>query len=121
VREICSPGSQASHQARRRIELSLAEAAEYLSAKPRAPWIDTFYQLANRLAHLYFLRTNGVDAYLLLVNFIGDQAMNGPRSAEEWQAGYRVVRHVMGIPVRNPLEDFVIHIHPSVADLNAGS
>jgi hypothetical protein len=116
VGEICSPGSGAGGEARLMIERALASAASHMVARPKAPWIDTFYQLANRLAHLHFLRVNGVDAWLVLVNFIDDEEMNGPRGVAEWQAAYQVVHHVMGIPMRNPLGKFVLHIYPSIQE-----
>ena len=36
-------------------------------------WSGTFYQYANRLAHLYLLHElNDVDAWLVFVYFVGD-------------------------------------------------
>jgi hypothetical protein len=65
------------------IEKALNEITSYVRAKPRAPWSGTFYQLANRLAHLYFLRKHGFKAWLVLVNFVGDDDMSGPKSEQE--------------------------------------
>jgi hypothetical protein len=39
---------------------------------------------ANRLAHLTFLREQGVKAWLVFVYFYGDSEMSGPMSPEEW-------------------------------------
>ncbi|MER8802072.1 hypothetical protein [Mesorhizobium sp. M0998] len=117
IGEICSPGSSASALTRLIIERSLEATADGMGAKPKAPWIEIFYQLANRYAHLNFLRTNGVNAWLILVNFIDDTEMNGPSSAAEWRAVYQIVDHVMGVPKRNPMGKFVLHIHPSVAEI----
>ena len=61
-----------------------------LGAKRRALWGDVFYQLANRLAHLYFLRKGGERAWLALVNFLGDDEMGGPNTKAEWEAAYQV-------------------------------
>lgn len=117
VGEILSPPSAAGIESRRKIQDALQATALYMGSTPKAPWIDTFYQLANRYAHLHFLRSNGVDARLVLVNFINDEDMGGPKSAGEWKAAYQVVDHVMGIAAGNPLGRHVFHIYPSVSDL----
>lgn len=119
VRELCSPPTQASGASRARIEEAFAEtwAALGLTPEPLAAWTDLFYQFANRLAHLHFLRQHGQPAWLVLVNFIGDEDMGGPATAAEWEAAHAVVRHVMGLPARHPLSPFVLHIHPHVGEL----
>ncbi len=91
----------------------------YLGANPRAPWTEIFYQLTNRLAHLYFLRTHGQKAWLVLVNVVGDTDMRGPASPQEWEAAYQVVRHVLGIKDRNRLSKYIVHVYPSVSDFAA--
>ena len=49
---------------------ALASAKEALGVPKDAPWDAPFYQYANRLAHLYFLRQlNGLDATLLFLYF----------------------------------------------------
>jgi hypothetical protein len=113
VGELCSPGSQASPVSRRRIQTALDRVGSDLRARPRAPWIDVFYQLANRIAHLHFLRKNGEKAWLVLVNFIGDFEMMGPRTVAEWEAAYQVVWHVMGLEKRHPLSRYVVHVYPT--------
>ena len=118
IGEICSPASAASGESRAIIERSLAATALHMGARNlKAPWIEAFYQLANRFAHLHFLRANGVEAWLILVNFVGDEEMNGPRSAAEWEAAYKVVYHVMGISSQNSLSRFIVHLCPSVSQL----
>ena len=116
--EICSPPTQASEDSLAVIEKALSETASAMGAKPLAPWTDVFYQLANRLAHLHFLRSNGVSAWLVLVNFIGDADMKGPSHPAEWEAAYLVVLHVMGIKSDAPLMRFVLHACPDVKDLS---
>src|SRR5690606_32478350 len=80
----------------------------------RAAWADHFYQLANRLAHLNFLREHGVPAHLVLVNFLNDAEMNGPKSPEAWHAAYEVAFSVMGLGRRHPLSRYVIEVFPDV-------
>jgi hypothetical protein len=114
VGEVCSPGSKAGSVSMDRIKASLAATVEALGAEPLAPWETAFYQLANRLAHLQFLRAHGVDAWLVLVNFVGDRDMNGPTGEEAWRAAYDVVWHVMGLPKRHGLSPYIIEVFPPV-------
>jgi hypothetical protein len=117
VAELCSPRCQASAASKGRISSSLAEAASFLGAQPRAPWSEAFYQLANRIAHLYFLRKCGLQAWLVLINFIGDSEMKGPSSELEWRAAYHVMWYVLGIPNRHKLSPYIIEIFPHVKSL----
>jgi hypothetical protein len=114
IDEMCSPGTAAGDKSRAQIRLALDQTIEALEAKPKTDWTDTFYQYANRLAHLHFLRSHGVSAWLVLVGFVGDTDMDGPLDAREWQAAYRVADHVLGIKQRSPLMRFVLHVHPDV-------
>jgi hypothetical protein len=91
IGELCTTPSQAGAESLEKIQAALDEAASFIGAKPRAPWSSVFYQLANRIAHLYFLRKHGIKAWLVLVNFIGDSEMSGPTSEAEWRAAYQIV------------------------------
>ena len=73
IDEICSSPSAARPASLKKINAALNMTKSYLGAKPRAKWTECFYQLSNRLAHLYFLRKHGVNAWLILVNLIGDE------------------------------------------------
>ena len=115
VDEMCSSGTTAGAASRARIVARLDEVAEKLGARAsRGPWADLFYQLANRVAHLEFLRAQGRDAYLVMVNFVNDREMNGPTCAETWEAAYKVAFHAMGLPKRHPLTPFIIEVFPDV-------
>jgi hypothetical protein len=116
--EVCSPATQASAASRDRIQAALSETALAFRAEPRAPWTDVFYQLANRLAHLHFLRSKGVTAWLILSNFIGDLDMKGPQTSREWEAAYLVAYHVMGIHADAPLMRYVLHLYPEISELS---
>jgi hypothetical protein len=114
INEIFSPASAAGETSRQKIEAALAQAAVSMGAVPRSPWTDTFYQLANRLAHLYFLRKHALKAWLVLVNFVGDEDMRGPTTREEWEAAYKVVWHVLGVAEHHALSRYVVHCFPRV-------
>ena len=123
IAEMCSPGSSASEASLKLIKLRLNETAEVLRAKSnRADWHVVFYQLANRLAHLHWLRTQGVGARLVLVNFLNDEEMAGPSSAAEWMAAYHVALHALGLSPRHRLARSVIEVFPNVGEhLNAAA
>lgn len=57
------------------IEQSLNATKQALGASAGADWMNGYYQLANRLAHLWFLRERGVDARLVLLQFTGETGM----------------------------------------------
>jgi hypothetical protein len=74
----------ASPESRARIELALNAAKHALGADPEADWLSPYYQYANRLAHLHFLRDVGVPAHLVFVYFLNDRGMNGPATRDAW-------------------------------------
>lgn len=117
VPEMLSPASAASPASLARIRDALGRTAESLGATPRAAWTDAFYQYANRLAHLAFFRDRGRPAWLVLVSFVGDAEMKGPRTAEAWDAAYTVADYAMGLRADHRLSRYIIHLHPDVRDL----
>lgn len=119
VAEMCSPGTAAGPESRERINRALVGCADRLGARvSRAAWTDHFYQLANRIAHLHFLREHGVPAYLVLVNFLNDADMKGPTTPEAWGAAYEVAFHVMGLPKRHPMARYMFEVFPDVSAKN---
>jgi hypothetical protein len=69
---------------RRIITRSLDLVKSALGVDETADWIAGYYQYANRLAHLHFLQTHGVDARLVFLYFTGDKQMKGPSSRSDW-------------------------------------
>jgi hypothetical protein len=119
IAEMCSPGTAAATASKERITARLKEVAGALGVRSNgAAWTDFFYQLANRLAHLQFLRGLDQPAYLVLVNFLNDTEMGGPKTPEAWEAAYDVALHVMGLPKRHKLSRYVIEVFPDVAGAN---
>lgn len=115
IAEMCSPGTQASGSSRDRIKARLNDAATAIGAKEeRADWSVVFYQLANRYAHLHWLLAQGIDARLVLVNFLGDQEMGGPDCSGAWEAAYAVAHYAMGLSRRHGLAPFIIEVFPQV-------
>jgi hypothetical protein len=118
IAELCSPRSMAGEESLSRIKEALGATATYLQCKPIADWHVAFYQLTNRLAHLHFLRSSGVDAWLVLVNFVGDKEVSGPSSAGEWEAAYQIVWHVLGVGKSHLLSRHVMDVYPEVRELH---
>ena len=88
---------------------SLERARKSFGAKSNFGWSKTFYQYANRLAHVDLLRRNGLSAYLLFVYFLNDSEMAGPETADEWKGAIRLVHCCLGLH-EHSLKDFVADI-----------
>lgn len=116
--EFFSPPTQATGKSLAIIAASLNGVAARLEARPGTDWTRTFFQYANRIAHLDFLRRQGVDAHLLFVTFINDADMGGPMNAEEWRAAFRTADYALGLPKRHALSPFIHHVYPDVTSLN---
>lgn len=116
IREFCSPPSQASEVSLGRIMSALRETAVALGVGEVQldAWGRSFYQYTNRLAHLRWLRDQGVDAKLVLIGFTNDSDMPGTTTPEAWEAAYLVADHVLGLPGRHVLSRHVIHVYPDV-------
>lgn len=118
IPEAVSPASKAGEPALRRIRASLHETKTYLNGSKDADWSGTFYQITNRLAHLYLLRVlNRVPAHLVFIYFVGDKEMNGPMTKDEWEGAVKVIETYLGIG-RTKLSPFVHHVF---LDVNSGS
>jgi len=80
------------------ISESLAKTQEWLTCRdPRIDWKYGFYQYANRLAHLYFLREKGgKEVYLIFLYFIGDDT-HISTSQEAWKCAIEPQRRLMGL------------------------
>ena len=95
---ITAPGQARGESARLKIEESLATVKAFVKSRAPVDWSTSFYQYANRLAHLYWMRElNGHDAYLVNLYFINDREMDGPRSLAEWQAAIKLQEVFLGL------------------------
>lgn len=114
---LSSPCAASSPVSRTMIGKALDRTRQALVADDRADWSRSFFQYANRLAHLWWLTEQGVDAHLLLVSFIGDHAQSGPADPETWQAAFRCADYAMGLPTKHALSRRIHHVHPDVSRL----
>ena len=100
--EVADSKTAASYPASRAlIHKSLLEAQDFFEAKGGQPWTETYYQYANRLAHLYFLRElNHLDAYLIFLNFADAPDRTTPASTADWEHHRKAVRKQLGLSER---------------------
>lgn len=125
IDEIVTPGTAAKSLSKKRIISSLNLVRKFLGIKDNQPWHGKFYQYANRIAHLYFLRVIcKVDAYLVFVNFLNDDTRSElpsiltPKTKEEWVAAMRVVENYLAIR-GTKLSKYIIHTYVDVRKLPA--
>jgi hypothetical protein len=103
--ELYGSGCQAElgSDSRALIERSLAQTQDQLGVTDRTPadWCGPLYQTANRLAHLVWLRSLGVRAWLLHLLFLDDP--HRPTTADEWERAGRAADEELGL--RGPVPD----------------
>jgi hypothetical protein len=112
--------SRAGAKSKRKIRASLARAKEAFGASSAAPWDAPFYQYANRLAHLCFLRhLNGSEAYLLFLYFADAPDVPNPCTEQEWQGAHRLTEKCLGLGA-HPFRKYVGTVIWSVPDMLSG-
>lgn len=82
-------------------------------------WFNAFYQYANRLAHLYFLRElNKFPTYLIFLDIVNDpdSGKKAVKSTNEWESLVKLAEACLGITPTKPLMEYVHHIHFDVGD-----
>ena len=95
ARTRCAATSPDSVQ---QIAASLSQAKTYFKASPEAAWESSYYQYANRLAHLYFMRDlNKLDAYLLFLNFVDAPDVDRQCATEHWIVEEKLIKLALGL------------------------
>ena len=97
--ELYGSGCQAAPKSMSRtlIEKSLGWTQQHIgvTSRTRTDWCGPLYQNANRLAHLCWLRSLGIRAWLVHLLFLDDP--HGPTSAAEWQSALTTVDEELGL------------------------
>lgn len=88
--------------ARTRITEALNAAAKNIGVQNSDHWLGSLYQYANRLAHVDFLRRNGVDARMVNVCFTGDPNLRRRTTAEQWRTSSADLKKEVGFAVEAP-------------------
>jgi hypothetical protein len=94
LRSDCTAGEQS----RVKINASLDAAKQHFGAEKSTDWTTGYYQYANRLAHLMFLRQRGIDAHLVFIYFLNDRDVRGPASATGWADAIDDCHVTLGLP-----------------------
>lgn len=100
IPELISTLKAESDKSKSLISSSLKEAKAYWGSNGDFDWSKTFYQYANRLAHLYLLRDVNAPAYLVFVYFLNDLEMGGPSTVDEWKGAIKLLHKCLGVRER---------------------
>jgi hypothetical protein len=101
-----------------RIIDSLSEVKEYLNIRNEIDWSKTFYQYANRIAHLYYLKVlNNIKTYMVFVYFINDKTVDGPIDENEWKGAIQVIEEYLGLNKRHKLSKYIVDIFIDVREI----
>lgn len=117
IGEFCTPPTNASAKSLQKIQEAMTWTASQAGLEPESAvhWHRLFYQYTNRIAHLAFLRSQGVSAWLAMVGFVGDTDFPGDTTAAAWDAAYRVAHYAIGLPQRHRLAQYIVFVHPDTA------
>jgi len=80
------------------INNSIDKARKFYSDSKMSYWQKPFYQYANRLAHLYYLKElNQVNAYLIFIYFCNAPDVDKPTNKDEWIGHIRTIEKVFAL------------------------
>jgi hypothetical protein len=93
------------------IRAAFGRVQRHMGATP-TDWTKGSYQLANRLAFLYFLNEIAqVPTFLALVNFVDDQS-HQPTSLAEWRSHYQALFRTLGLHPGCRMLDRIVTLFP---------
>ena len=99
----------AEEVSRQKITRSLDCVKMYLGVQHDNDWLNNYYQYANRIAHLYYLRVlNQAPSYLVFINFINDP--DEPTSLTEWNKRIPMVHKYLGLESGNNLKEYILDV-----------
>ena len=120
ISEIKIESTGASGESLELIEKSLNETKEFLNIKSDISWCkENYYQYANRIAHLYYLREkNKIDAHLLFIYFLNDKSVTEKEETkEDWEKAINGIYNKLELKENNKLSKFIHHIFIDVESL----
>jgi hypothetical protein len=102
---------KASPESLSQIEKTLARVQSHMGVMS-VDWTKKYYQLANRLAYLYFFNEIAkVPTWLALINFVDDRSYK-QTSLSAWRSHYAEVFRWLGVSDRSPLLEKLILAYP---------
>ncbi len=97
IPELVSSCQADDSRSQQLIHQSLADTQSYLRCRSLIPWESGFYQFANRIAHLYYMRVlNHTKAYLVFTYFVND-ATHKPTTRLQWESALALQKRLMGL------------------------
>ncbi|NUR19676.1 MAG: hypothetical protein HOQ12_09115 [Gemmatimonadaceae bacterium] len=122
--EMMSGDSRASEKSKMQIEEALQAVRQELAPRNTLQWSlwnGPFYQYANRLAHLHFLRGNAkADVHLVYIYFLNAPGVDTVRTVEEWRGAIKLIDAYMGLG-RHRLQQYVHKIFVDVKDIEGAA
>jgi hypothetical protein len=98
IPELSSSCSAKSAHSIQLISKAFSETKAFFGVPPEADWMNGYYQFANRLAHLHFLRNVcREDAYLIFIYFLNDTSVNGPKCPGDWGPSLKELYSSLGL------------------------
>jgi hypothetical protein len=113
VPEFTGAPSTASPDNLKQIQKALGKVKGDLGVHRHFSWVGSYYQYANRLAVLWFLRKHRVPAHLVFIYFTGDlfpDKRRSPRTRADWDTMIEARRLTLGLPRRHRLSKFDHHV-----------
>lgn len=109
IPEIIS-SCQAKHSdSKAKIKTSIERTKQFLNSIKGNNWYKGFYQYANRLCHLYFLREIcGLNAYLVFIYFCNDST-HIPTNEQHWTGAIKLQKQLMHLN-RHKFQDYVLEV-----------
>ena len=107
----CSASSETSKAI---INKAFMQTIDWLHATPQSKWIDSnCYQLANRLAFLFFCRQCGIKARLLYIGFVRGfrRKKDEVQTADDWMKIWKEELEILGLDIQS-MTQYISFIHP---------
>lgn len=118
IPELKSAGTNARSTSKEQIELALSNTKNYLRVDDNIEWTNTYYQYANRIAHLYFLReVCRKETFLINIYFVNDTNVNGPQKRQEWESAINILHNELKLPKSHRLSNYMAEFFIDVNDL----
>lgn len=118
ITELISNFKGSNPESIKKIKSSLNETKKLFRTKENYDWTKNFYQYANRLAHVNFLRQNNCEAWLVNAYFLNDVDMDGPKTVDEWRGAIRLMHRCLGLR-EHLLSKYLIDVFIDVTALKA--
>lgn len=118
IPELISDCHASATHSREMIAAAMLRTQQWLGVRPRIDWLTGFYQYANRLAHLYFMREIAKeDAHMVFLYILNDPT-HIPTSRVEWQGALELQKLLLGLGGR-PYRDYVVSIFLDAASMGS--